>query len=426
MLQDRIDLPEQQIQDTISTLLAAYAAPSLLVSPIAGVLADKFSATRQLPFLLGLVLLALSTILLAVGNSLAVLVAARILQGASGGIVWTIGLAILIETVGPKNLGRTIGTIFSFITVGSFFSPVVGGALYSTTGYIGVFGVGIGLIVVDFCMRMLMIEGKVAASYLPQLRADASSASSDDESATEYQPLLPSAAQSEDLSSYRLPKPAYRITKAFPILLILTDPGLLTSCFIGFVQALLFGAFDATVPLIASSHYRFDSLKASLLFLPLGGADFLLGPVFGWCVDRWGARPVSIAGFLWLVPSLVLLRLPFEHAVHLKLGQEIALYASLLAANGTGMAMIASTSIVEAGDIVERYWKANTELFDQAPYAQLYGVNSMIWSAGLTVGPVVGGVLKARIGYGNMNAVLGGLCAVTAVLTAFFVGRKKG
>lgn len=111
MLQERIHVPDSQIQSTISYLLAIYAAASCLASPIAGVLADRLSSSRQFPFLLGLVLLLLSTILLAVGNSIPILALARFLQGASGGTVWTIGLALLIETVGQQNLGVTIGTV---------------------------------------------------------------------------------------------------------------------------------------------------------------------------------------------------------------------------------------------------------------------------------------------------------------------------
>src|SRR6186713_2843194 len=61
MLQDRVKIPDAEMQRTISNLLAIYAGASTLSSPIAGVLADRLSASRQLPFLLGLVLLFLST-----------------------------------------------------------------------------------------------------------------------------------------------------------------------------------------------------------------------------------------------------------------------------------------------------------------------------------------------------------------------------
>lgn len=112
MLRDKVGLPEDQIQSNVSGLLAAYAAASVVFSPIAGVLADKTS-TRQAPFLLGLTALLLATIMLFLGESIAVLALARVLQGISAAIVWTIGLALCLETVGPENLGKTIGSVGS-------------------------------------------------------------------------------------------------------------------------------------------------------------------------------------------------------------------------------------------------------------------------------------------------------------------------
>lgn len=110
MLQERVGVPEQQIQSLVSGLLAAYAAASVVFSPVAGILADKVS-TRQAPFLFGLLSLLGATLLLFLGTSVPVLVIARILQGISAGFVWTIGLALCLETVGPDNLGKTIGSV---------------------------------------------------------------------------------------------------------------------------------------------------------------------------------------------------------------------------------------------------------------------------------------------------------------------------
>lgn len=80
MLEDRVHLPEDQVQSAVAGLLASYAGASVLFSPIAGVLADKTS-TRQLPFLLGLAALFCATILLFAGTSMPVLIIARVLQG---------------------------------------------------------------------------------------------------------------------------------------------------------------------------------------------------------------------------------------------------------------------------------------------------------------------------------------------------------
>ncbi|KAG9590838.1 hypothetical protein KCV04_g21299, partial [Aureobasidium melanogenum] len=60
LLQDRVGMPEEQIQSHVDGLLAAYAGASVVFSPVAGILADKTS-TRQGPFLFGLTALLLAT-----------------------------------------------------------------------------------------------------------------------------------------------------------------------------------------------------------------------------------------------------------------------------------------------------------------------------------------------------------------------------
>jgi MFS family permease len=82
----------------------------VICSVPAGWVADKTNA-RRTPFLLGLFALLAATILLALGQSIAVLVIARILQGMSAAVVWTVGLAMILDTVGPKNLGKVIGSV---------------------------------------------------------------------------------------------------------------------------------------------------------------------------------------------------------------------------------------------------------------------------------------------------------------------------
>ena len=115
MLQDRVHIPHEQVQGYVSGLLAAYAGASVVSSLPAGWIADRTNA-RQLPFLAGLAALLGATILLAFGQTIAVLVVARILQGISGGVVWTVGLAMVLDTVGPQHLGKVIGSVCVLIT----------------------------------------------------------------------------------------------------------------------------------------------------------------------------------------------------------------------------------------------------------------------------------------------------------------------
>lgn len=110
ILSDRVHLPHEQIQSNVSGLLAAYAAASVVFSPPAGIIADWLS-TRRLPFLVGLVALLLATLLLLIGKTVAILALARVLQGISGAVVWTVGMAMILDTVGPGHLGKTIGSV---------------------------------------------------------------------------------------------------------------------------------------------------------------------------------------------------------------------------------------------------------------------------------------------------------------------------
>ena len=91
------------------------------------------------------------------------------------------------------------------------------------------------------------------------------------------------------------------------------------------------------------------------------------------------------------------------------------------------MAVIGSPAIVEASAVIEDYHKANPDTFgENGPYAQLYSFNSLVFSAGLTVGPVVSGVLRDSIGYGNMNIFPAGVVGLTAILAIFFIGNRIG
>jgi hypothetical protein len=312
--------------------------------------------------------------------------------------------------------------------------------LYKTVGYAGVFAVAFAVLTVDFLMRLIMIEKKVAKRYEPEETDPDPSPSPNnpsnghldgtaeshpnDERDDERQPLLPNKpstpSSNDNDEAYRIPANQPAIARSIPILPCLSDPRLLASLLIAFVQAMLLGNFDATIPTVSQQYFSFDSLKAGILFLPLGLSDFLLGPIFGWAVDRFGTKVISVFAYTFLPPVLILLRLPHPGGK-----DQIILYAGLLALCGVGLAGTNAPSVVEAGAIMQRYYEVNPEWFGPGgPYAQLYGLNSMVFAAGLTIGPELAGELKQKVGYGNMNLVLAGITAVTAVMCFVFIGGR--
>ena len=110
MLRERIGIPQDEVQSYVSGLLAAYAGASVVCSIPIGIIADRTNA-RQTPFLCGLAALLAATVMLALGRNIPTLVVARVLQGISAAVVWTVGLAMIMDTVGPENLGKVIGSV---------------------------------------------------------------------------------------------------------------------------------------------------------------------------------------------------------------------------------------------------------------------------------------------------------------------------
>ncbi|OTA83149.1 hypothetical protein M434DRAFT_84084 [Hypoxylon sp. CO27-5] len=438
MLRDRLSIPEHEIQSYVSNLLAAYAGASVVSSVPAGWIADRIDS-RQAPFLSGLAALLAASIMLALGQSVAVIFVARFLQGVSAAVVWTIGLAMILDTVGPEHLGKVVGSIFSFISVGELMAPVIGGVLYEKTGYSGVFGVASGVLGLDFLMRLLVVEKKTAAKYYgeqpPDLRDEQQhthngyvTAPHDEdggdreEGPVESDALLSNKKQ-DDEDPYKIHYEPNRIVRALPILICFRSPRLIVGFSLAFVQASLLAVFDATIPTEAQSLFGFTSLQAGLLFIALDIPYLVLGPVAGWAVDRYGTKLASVVGFGYLVPVLILLRLPSDRLLFGT--SNIILYCALLALNGVGLAIIGSPSIVETSAVVQKYDKANPGFFGiNGPYAQLYGFNSLFFCAGLTVGPVVAGALRDGVGYGNMNLVFAIVAAITATVSFLVVGGK--
>jgi hypothetical protein len=305
---------------------------------------------------------------------------------------------------------------------------VFGGLLYEKTGYSGVFAIGASLLIIDLVMRLLMIEKKIAARYVAARQSSDSEESSghhengaQDGPATETTALLADSPRSDSEvdNAYKLSIPTSGLVAYLPVLACFQSPALIVSQLIGIVQALLLAGFDATVPLIGSEWYGFSSLKAGLLFLPLGIADLIIGTLAGWAIDIVGTKPVSVLGFIVMTPSFALMRVPRPGGM-----DQIAIYCTILTLCGVGTTVAGTPGLVEAGTVMEAYHKANPGLFgENGPYAQLYGITSMIFSLGLTLGPIVAGGLREQIGYGNMNAVLAAVCFVMGILSWLYIGK---
>ena len=239
ILSSRLSLPPASIQSTTSLLLASYAGASVLFSLPAGIITDKLP-TRQIPFLIGLFALLASTFLFSIGSTVGILVLARVLQGMSAAVVWTVGLALVMDTVGSKRLGVTIGSIYSFITAGELIAPVLGGVVYDKAGSGAVFGMGFALLGVDFLMRLLVIEKKIAGKYKGYREdedrgEEGEVAEEDEDEITETHPLMGNGGrEGNESEEWKIPDDQPIWIRRFPILYLLSSSRFLAAQVVAF------------------------------------------------------------------------------------------------------------------------------------------------------------------------------------------------
>ncbi|EPS43197.1 hypothetical protein H072_2815 [Dactylellina haptotyla CBS 200.50] len=120
---------------------------------------------RRSPFLWGLVLLGASTAMFCIGNSIPILVAARLIQGMPVGCIWVVGLALVIDTVPANEQNQSLGYVAAGITAGSSLGPLLGGVIYAKAGYVAVFILAFGVIGVDIILWLWVIERAAAKQW---------------------------------------------------------------------------------------------------------------------------------------------------------------------------------------------------------------------------------------------------------------------
>ncbi|KAK6542730.1 hypothetical protein TWF694_006672 [Orbilia ellipsospora] len=154
-LAERLRIPQDQIKSWSAFLLEVYGASALIMSWVAGYFSDA-SASRQAPFIFGLVAMLSATLLFFLATNPYLIVLARICQGASQALVWVSGIAFLVSQVSESALGPAMGFITMCGTLGDLIGPLLGGPLYDKFGHWAVFGVVEALVGIDIFLRFLV------------------------------------------------------------------------------------------------------------------------------------------------------------------------------------------------------------------------------------------------------------------------------
>lgn len=118
-------------------VLLAYTLPMAGLGIPAGRWGD--TADPRPVFLAALGAIAVSTVLTALAPTMAVLIAARLLQGAAGALVIAVYMPIVTASVPPSRRGRAISLVIMVMTVGVMAGAPAGGLVADLAGWRAVF-----------------------------------------------------------------------------------------------------------------------------------------------------------------------------------------------------------------------------------------------------------------------------------------------
>ena len=320
--------------------LVIFGVFQVLGGPIAGWWADH-SRSNRAPFLAGLLCAFAATALFMVATSMAVLVAARVMQGVSAAIVNTLGLALLADTVDRDQLGFWMGLALSGMTLGILVGPPLAAVVYQRIGYIWVFAVALIVIAIDMVLRLVIVEKKTASEW-SQEESDADvqkkrnsalpnrsvmDADKGEECVSKPHDALSSVnaetgngftgntvnGQSPNEATPLFGKPSpqskYSFRRHLPAsIILLTSPQIAAAVYGVLVNATLVTSFDATLPIFVSRTFHWNAERAGAILLALTVVP-LVGFIPGALADRYGPSNVALVGFALSTVCILLMGL---------------------------------------------------------------------------------------------------------------------
>ncbi|KAE8442556.1 hypothetical protein EG329_003043, partial [Mollisiaceae sp. DMI_Dod_QoI] len=432
----RAGVKEEDLQRWTSIFLAVYGAALAVGSPIFGWFADR-SSSRRVPLLLGLLALGGATAMLCAGSSLGLLVTGRFLQGLSASVVWTVGLALLSDTMDKEKIGQAMGYTAAATSIGSLAGPLLGGVVYARGGYYAVFAIGFAIIGIDIVLRLMMIEKSVAQQWVsPQEETAIEQKEGGQNQVNDaIQPVPQAEGPSNTEKVVAEPLPAWT-RRLPPFITLLRIPRILVALFGCFVQSTSLASFDSSLPLYVKNIFSWNSTGAGLIFTCLV-IPALASPLVGIICDKYGlqdvskrytdskilgssSRSITTTGLLGSVPFWVLLRFVTHNSIEQKV-----LICALLALIGLCMTFVMAPLMADIDHAVTLEEKKRPgSLGKRGAAAQGFGLFNLAFAIGTLIGPLWAGFVISDAGWGTMTWTMGLLSGFCAITTFFWTGGR--
>ena len=178
--------------------------------------------------------------------------------------------------------------------------------------------------------------------------------------------------------------------------------------------------FDAVLALFLKTTFQWNSTAAGAFFLSLFLPGFI-SPLVGWIADKYGAKWPSFAGFSAAVPLLVCLRFVDHNTI-----QQKVVLAVLLALLGCAFSFSNVPLMAEVTYVIDDIAEKHPGIFgEKGIYGLGYGLWTMAFALGGTIGPIWAGEVVATAGWGTMAWSFAIWAASAAVAALIWLEPKK-
>jgi len=273
-------------------LLAAYGAGALVGGIPGGVLVGRIGPKRGL--LVGLSVLAVSSLAFALAGGPVALGAARFAQGLSSAITWAAALAWVAVSTPRERRGQALGTVFGVAVLGFVVGPMFGGAAH----LVGIRWSFVGVTVVAAALALVVVP---------------------------------------------LDRPASEEATPGAIGRAIRDRAFLGGLWLNTLPALFFGVLDVLVPLHLDDA-GYGAIAIAAVFVVAGLIEVVLNPLVGRVSDRRGR----------LLPVRVSLSATIAVACALAFATEPLVVAGLVVAGSISSAGFYTPGMALVADRAER------------------------------------------------------------------------
>jgi EmrB/QacA subfamily drug resistance transporter len=393
----------------VAWVLTGYLLAAAVATPVMGRLGDMFGKRRL--FVASLAIFAAGNVVSALGSSLEVVVAGRVLQGIGGGI-FPLAIGIVRDEFPPGRVAGSIGLLSATAGIGGGLGLVLGGVLSDQLSYHWIFWLAAAVAgLAAVAAQLLVPESPVRTPGRVDLRGAAVLAAG-------LVPPLYAISRANDWGwgsgrTLGLIALGAILLVAFVALerrtrqpladirALVRPPVLMTNVATLLVGFGMFGSF-ILIPQLAetpeASGYGFglDATGAGLLLLPGSLMMLVAGPVSGAMGNRFGSKlPLALGGF---VTAAGLLMLGLDHG-----SRGAVLGWALVMSTGIGLAFSAMPNLIVAA-------------VPPTQTGEAIGFNALVRSVGASIGTQVSAAVLA-------GSVVAGSALPTddGYATAFFV-----